>query len=117
MVFCLAFLSDLCHAEPMASGMSVMDESNNLLIGKPTVCQYITELYAMSDGSLYHLLCKLDFGHVIFLLALAEHLAVMFGSTAPFEFFGTHAVIAILSLLSDDGEVEKHLRQDRKSVV
>ena len=110
LVFCLAFLSDLYHAEPMAFDMSAMDEPDNILIGKPTVCQYIAEFYTAANGSLYHLLGKLDLGHVIFILTPAEHLAVMFGSTASLEFLGAHAVIAILALLSDQGKVEKHLR-------
>lgn len=110
MVFCLAVLSDLYHAEPMAFDMAAMNEPDNLLIGKPAVCQHITELYAMSDGPLYHLFCKLDFRHVIFMLALAEHLAVMFCGATPFEFSGAHAVVPFLPFLTDDGEVEKHLR-------
>lgn len=110
MVFCFAVITDLYHAEPMAFDMSAMDEPDNLLIGKPTVCQHIAEFYATSNGPFYHQFCKLDFGHVIFLLSLTEHLAFMFGNTAPFEFLGAHAVVAILPLLSDDDEVEKYLR-------
>jgi hypothetical protein len=94
----------------MAFYMSAMYEPDNILIGKPTVCQYIAEFYTAANGSLYHLLGKLDLGHVIFILTPAEHLAVMFGSTASLEFLGAHAVIAILALLSDQGKVEKHLR-------
>lgn len=110
MVFCLAVLTDFYHAEPMAFDMSAMDEPDNLFIGKPTVRQYVAELYATADGPLYHLLGKLDLGYVVFLLSFAENITVMFDSTAPFEFPGAHAVVAILSLLSDNGEVEKHLR-------
>lgn len=39
MVFCLAVLADLYHAEPMAFYMAAMYESDNLFIGKPAVCQ------------------------------------------------------------------------------
>ena len=110
MVFCLTVLSDLYHAKPMAFDMAAMDELDNLLVGKPTVCQHVAEPYASTDGPLYHLLCKLNLGHVIFLLTLAKRLAVMFRDTTPFEFPGAHAVVPFLSFLSDDGEVEKHLR-------
>ena len=43
MIFCLAVLADLYHAEPMAFYMTAMYEPDNLLIGKPTVSQHIAE--------------------------------------------------------------------------
>lgn len=109
MVFCSAVLADLYHAEPMASDVSAMYETYYFLIGKPTVGQNVTELYAFADGPSYHLLGKSCLGHVVFLLSLAERLAVVFGCSMPFEFFGTHAIVLFLSLLSDYGEIKKNL--------
>ncbi len=110
MVFCLAVLADLYHAEPMAFYMSAMNEPDNIFIGEPAVSQYIAEPYAPFDSPLYHIFGKFYLGHVVFLLPLTEHLADVFGGMSTFEFFVAHAVIAFLSLLPDDGEVEKNLR-------
>ena len=110
MIFSLAVLSDLHHAEPMASDTAAMYEPDNLLIGKPAVGQYITEPQPPSDSPLYHLFGEFYLGHVVFLLPLTEHLAVVLGRTASVEFLRAHAVVAPLSLLSDNCEIKKNLR-------
>lgn len=110
MIFCPAVLSDLYHAQPMASYMPSMDELDNIPTGKPAVSQHVSELYAFTYGTLYHFLCQVEFGHVIGLFALAEHLAVVIGIPASPKFFGTHPVIALLTLFSDDVEVKENLR-------
>ena len=109
LVFCLAVLADLYHAEPMAFDVTAMDEPDNILVGKPAVGQDMAKLYAPADGSPYHLFGQFYLGHVIFLLSLTKRLAVMFGCATPFEFFGTHAIVLFLSLLSDHGEIKKNL--------
>ena len=109
MVFCLSVLADLDHAEPMAFDVTAMDEPDNLLVGKPAVGQDVTELHTFADGSFYHLFGKFYLGHVVFLLPLAEHFAVMFGSVTPHEFFFTHAIVPFFALLPDDGEIKKNL--------
>lgn len=109
LVFCLAVLADLYHAEPMAFDVPAMDEPDNILVGKPAVGQDIAKLYAPADGSPYHLFGQFYLGHVIFLFSLTKRLAVMFGGATPFEFYGTHAIVAFLALLSDYGEIKKNL--------
>ena len=109
MVFCLAVLSDLYHAEPMAFDVAAMYEPHKFLIGKPAVCQYITKLYASADGTFYHLFCEFYLGYVIFPFPLAEYLTVMSGCMASFEFLVTHAVVALLTLFSNDGKIKKNL--------
>ncbi|MCR6504309.1 hypothetical protein [Bacteroides muris (ex Fokt et al. 2023)] len=54
-VFCLAVLTYLYHTEPTTSDVAAMDKPDNLLIRKPTVCQYIAELYTPVYSPLYHL--------------------------------------------------------------
>lgn len=104
-----AVLADFYHARPVAFHMTAMDEPYNVLVGKPTVRQHIAELYATADGPPYHLPGKLDFGHVVFLLAFAKHLAVVFGRTAPFEFPGAHAIVPCPAFFSDNRKVKKNL--------
>lgn len=108
-VFCLAVVTDLYHAGPMAFNVAAMDEPDNLLVRKPAVRQYVSKLYASADSPLYHLFCEFYLGHVVFILPLTEYIAVMFGGVAPFEFFGTHAVVAFLPLLPHDCEIKKNL--------
>lgn len=110
MVFCPAVLTDLYHAQPMAFYMTAMDKPDNILISEPTVRQYIAEPYATTDSPLYHLFGEFNLGHVIFPFSLTKYLAVVFCGTPTREFFFTHAIVAFVSLLSDDGEVEKNLR-------
>ena len=68
------------------------------------------KLYAPADSPPYHLFSEFNLGHVVFLLPLTKYLAVMFRCMASIEFLGAHAVVAFLSLLSNDGEVKKNLR-------
>ena len=110
MIFCLAVLADLYHAEPMAFYVAAMDEPDNILVGEPAVRQDIAELYTFAYCPLYHFFGKFYLGHVVFLLPLTKYLAVMFRCMTSFEFFGAHAVVAVLSLLSNDGEVKEKLR-------
>ena len=109
MIFCLAVLAHLYHAEPVASGMPTMDEPYNILVGEPAVGQYITELYAFLYGAPYHLFGKLELGHVVCILAIAKHLAVVLSLVTPAKLFGAHTVIPFLPFFSDDVEVEKNL--------
>lgn len=109
MIFCPAVLADLYHAEPVAFGMAAVDGPYNILIGEPAVSQYITEFYAFLYGSLYHLFGKLDLGHAVCLLAIAEHLAVVLGPVTADKLLGAHAVIPFLPFFSDDVEVKKNL--------
>lgn len=110
MVFGLSILADFYHAQPMTFYMSAMDETDNFLVGEPTVGQYISELYPFADSPLYHLLCKFDFGHVVCLFPFTEYLAVMSGRATAAKFLRTHPVSAFPALFTDDVEIEKKLR-------
>lgn len=66
MIFCLAVLADLYHAEPVALCMAGVDEPYNILVG------------------------KLKLGHVVCLLAIAEHLAVVLSLVTAAKLFGAH---------------------------
>ena len=110
LVFGLSILTDFYHANPMTFYVAAMDETDKFLVRKPAVGQYIPELYSFTDSTLYHLLCKVGFGHVVFLFPFTEYLAVIFGLATAAKFIGAHPVIAILALLSDDVEIEKKLR-------
>ena len=58
MIFCFTVLSNLYHARPMAFDVTSVDKPDDLLIGKPTVGQYIAEPYTTVDGPLYHIFCE-----------------------------------------------------------
>ena len=110
LVFCLAVLADLYHAEPVTPDAAGVDEPDDVLVGEPAVRQDITELYSIAYGPLYHLLGKFELGHAVCLLAIAEYLAVMLGPVTTLKFFGAHAIIPVLSLFSDYVEVKENLR-------
>lgn len=110
MVSCLAVLPDLYHAEPVTPDMAAVDEADHLLASEPAVSKHITEPYAPADRPRNHLLGEVYLGHVIFLLALTQDSAVMLGYMAPVEFLRAQAVVALLSLLANDGEIKKELR-------
>ena len=109
-IFCLAILADLYHAEPMALYMTAVDETDNVLVGEPAVRQDIAELYTFAYRPLYHLFGKLELGHVVCLLATAEYLAVMLRLMTALKFSGTHPVVTLLPLFSDYVEVKENLR-------
>ena len=110
MILCLSALADLYHPEPVALGVKAVDEPDYLLVGEPAVGQNIPELDFVFDGSLDHLLEKLNLALVIFLFPGFEGLAGSFGHMAPFAFLGAHAVISGFAFLSEYGEIKKHLR-------
>ena len=110
MVSCLAVLPDLYHAEPVTPDMAAVNEADHLLAGEPAVSKHIAEPYAPAYRTRNHLLGEVYLGHVIFLLALTQDSAVMLGYMAPVEFLRAQAVVTLLSLLSNDGEIKKDLR-------
>ena len=57
--------------------VAAMDETDKFLVREPAVGQYIPELYPFTDSPLYHLLCKIDFGHVVCLFPFTEYLVVI----------------------------------------
>lgn len=109
-IFCLAVLADLYHAEPMAFYMTGVDETDNVLAGEPAVRQNIAELYAFAYRPLYHLFGKFELGDVVCFFALLQDLAVMLRPVTTLKFFVAHAVIPVLSLFSDYVEVKENLR-------
>lgn len=109
-IFCLAILADLYHAEPMTFHMTAVDETDNVLVGEPAVRQNIAELYTFAYRPLYHLFGKFELGHVVCFFALLQNLAVMLSLMPALKFFGTHPVVALLPLFSDYVEVKENLR-------
>lgn len=109
-IFCLAVLADLYHAQPMALYATGVDETDNVLVGEPTVRQNIAELYTFSYCPLYHLFGKFELGHVVCFFALPQDLAVMLRLVTVHEFFGTHPVVTLLPHFSYYVEVKKNLR-------
>lgn len=109
-IFCLAVLADLYHAEPMTFYMTAVDETYNVLVCEPAVRQNIAELYAFAYRPLYHLFGKFELGHVVCFFALLQDLAVMLSLMPALKFFGTHPVVTLLPLFSDYVEVKENLR-------
>ena len=110
LVLCLAVFADLDHAEPMAFDMAAVDKADNIFVGEPAVGQYIAELYPFPDSSSYHLFGQFEFGHIVCIFALTQNLTIMLRLVAAPKFFGAHAIISLLSFLSDYIKVKKDLR-------
>ena len=109
-IFCLAVLADLYHAQPMALYATAVDKTDNVLVGEPAVRQDIAELYTFSYRTLYHLFGKFELGHVVCFFALPQDLAVMLSLMSALKFFGIHPVVTLLPLFSYYVEVKKNLR-------
>lgn len=109
LVFRAAVLSHLYHAEPMAGDVESMNESNYLLVGEPTVSQYITKFKLMADCPTDHLFGQFNFGSIVGSLALIKQLAGLLACLASFELLSTHAVVTLLAFLPDKLNVKEQL--------
>ena len=98
------------HTEIMAFDSSCLDETYDILAGKPTVGQQIIKSKSVLDGSADHFLEQFDFAPGIILHALGGGTILVALLLKPAVEFGRrHGMIAILPRFSDKLEINDHL--------
>ena len=106
----LTFFPDLYHADVVASDMTGADEAYYLGAGKPAVCQHVTEMNLVLDGSADHLNGEVNLAHGILIKTpLYGSVLIPFRGVSSGEFLLAHSIVALLALLTEDGKVEQHL--------
>lgn len=105
-----SLFSDLEHTQIVAFEVARVDEADNLLAGEPTVGKEILKADAFSDGTAYHLYGERNLVCIILSDTFHGRLCIItLLREMGRQFLLGHAVVALLSLLPDNGKVEKHL--------
>ena len=103
-------LAHLDHTKIVTSDVTGSDEQDDLCTGEPTVGQHIVEMDLALDNATYHLNHQGNLALVVFLNTLGSMGAFrMFLGETRIKLFLFQAVVALLSFLTDNGEVEQHL--------
>ena len=103
-------LAHLDHAKVMASDVAGRDKQNDLGTGKPTVGQYVVEVYLALDDATYHLNHQRNLALAVLIYTLGGMgvLVVLLGE-ACVKLLLLQTMVALLSCLTDYSEVEKYL--------
>ena len=96
--------------EHITHNVTGMNETDNFLIGEPTISQNISELDASFDGSSNHVNHKLRLFHRIFFDTLLQgFLFLTFFCEAFFEFLDEHTKVSVFVFLPKNDKVKNLL--------